>query len=67
LGKVWYYPSPVLTKLRAQDQAGPIDVLVELRDLDPFGDDAHQKPAFRFGGLHDRWKDDENVIFNSAI
>ena len=41
-------------------------VLPDLGDLDPFCDDAHPDPALRFG-VYDRWKDDENVIFSSAI
>jgi hypothetical protein len=56
----------VLTELRAQDQARPLIVLAELGDLDPFGDDDYLNPAWRFG-IHDRWRDDENVIFSSAI
>jgi hypothetical protein len=63
---VWYYPSPVLTELRVQDQAGPTIFLTELGGLDPFGDDDHPDPARRFD-VYDRWTDDENVIFTSAI
>jgi hypothetical protein len=56
----------VLTELRVEDQAGPIIDLPELGVLDPFCDDAQPAPAWRFGAF-DWWKDDEGVIFSSAI